>query len=155
MLSTQRFLFKTHQYAKLVLLLIVSLLLVATPAVAADKNVSAAQQAYQKERAACQSAPDRKACLRDAGAAFDAAKHGQLRNGDAALYEKNALMRCNALPDADRQDCVRRVHGEGEVSGSVKGGGIFRETKTIIADPPVPAPAEPMYPNMPAGSAPR
>jgi hypothetical protein len=149
MLFTQSLLRNVWKYALGVSLFAVSLLFVSTTAIAADKAVGA----YQQERAACQSAPDRKDCLRDAGAALDASKHGQLTSGDAELYERNALMRCKALPESDRQDCVRRVHGEGQASGSVSGGGVFRETKTIIVDPPAqPAamPEQPRYRSMPA-----
>ena len=149
MIFTQSLLRKVWKYALGASLFAISLLFVSTTAIAAVKAVSA----YQQERAACQSAPDRKECLRDAGAALDASKRGQLTSGDAELYERNALMRCKALPESDRQDCARRVRGEGQVSGSVSGGGIFRETKTIIVDPPPQpnvTPEQPKYRNMPA-----
>lgn len=116
---------------------------------------------YQQDRAACmdgRSAQDRATCLRDAGAAFNEARHGKLKDDDASVYQKNAQIRCNVLPDADRPDCIRRMSGlDTTISGSVSGGGVLRETTTIQVDPPPPAmaPAEPMYPNMPAGSAPR
>ncbi|MNR80694.1 hypothetical protein D3C72_114200 [compost metagenome] len=131
---------------------------------AADKTSST----YQQDRAAClegKSTQDRKTCLRDVGAAMSEARHGKLKDDDAAVYQKNAQVRCNALPDADRADCIKRMSGrDTTISGSVSGGGLLRETTTIVVDPPVPAPVapppapEPMYPNMPSapqGSGPR
>ena len=109
-------------------------------AFAADAGASI----YQQERAACTSGlshQDRATCLKEAAAARAEAKRGKL-NGGTAAYEQNAIIRCNALPEADRQDCVRRVRGEGKVSGSVETGGIYRETTTIIVAPP----AEPTAP---------
>ena len=98
-----------------------------------------AQGSSQDERAACMSlsADERKTCLREAGAARVEAK----RNGlsDSAEYQKNLTARCNYLPAGDREDCERRMRGEGTVSGSVEGGGIYRELRTIV---PVPEGAE-------------
>lgn len=111
--------------------------------------------AYQQERAACTSGTshqDRATCLREAAAARGEAKRGHLT--DSTSYDENALARCNALPPADRQDCAKRVHGQGVVSGSVEGGGIYRETTTtVIGTPqpstmPAPAPA-PVYQPVP------
>lgn len=112
-----------------------------TTVLAADTATSA----YQKERAAClngQTHQDRATCLKEAGAARGEARRGHLTD-NASSYEQNALMRCNALPAADREDCARRVRGEGTVSGSVGTGGIYRETTTIITVPQ-PEPAQSM-----------
>lgn len=112
-----------------------------TTVLAADTATST----YQKERAAClkgQTYEDRATCLREAGAALNDARRGRL-NDSSTSYEQNALMRCNALPAADREDCARRVRGEGTVSGSVGTGGIYRETTTIITAPQ-PEPAQSM-----------
>lgn len=109
-------------------------------AFAADAGAST----YQQERAACLSGlshQDRETCLREAGAARGEARRGNLNDGTTS-YEQNAVTRCNALPVADRPDCVRRVSGGGAVSGSVETGGIYRETTTIIVAPP----AEPAAP---------
>lgn len=98
---------------------------------AADGGGSA-QEVYRQERARCMQAPpdsDRAACLKSAGAALQASRSGQL---DVAShpYAANALMRCDPLPPADREDCILRMHGEGTVSGSVPQGGILRELTT-------------------------
>jgi hypothetical protein len=92
---------------------------------------------YQSERAACdgrQSAEDRAACLRETAAVRDAAKRGQLDDPPGA-YERNALARCEALPQADRDICRRRARGEGVTTGSVSGGGILREYREITLPP--------------------
>ena len=66
-----------------------------------------------EDRALCQShaTEDRAACLREAGAARQAARRGELDEG-AGSYEKNKLARCSYLPDADRQLCERRMRGD-------------------------------------------
>lgn len=116
-----------------------SLSLGSNAVLAADRGASI----YQQERAAClsgQSHQDRATCLREANNARGEAKRGNLNDG-ATSYEQNAVTRCNALPAADQQDCVRRASGGGAVSGSVESGGIYRETSTtIIAPQPGPAP---------------
>ena len=62
---------------------------------------------------------------------MQAAKRGRLGDGQSS-YEQNRLARCDRLPAGDREDCVRRMHGEGTVSGSVEGGGIYRELRTTV-----------------------
>ena len=94
---------------------------------------------YERDRAAClsgRSGQDQATCLREAGAALQAARRGDLGNGDGNL-KRNAQERCKVLAGADRTDCLARVRGEGTASGSVEGGGILRETVTIV---PAPAP---------------
>ena len=108
-------------------------LLGATVALAADRiDVSAAQAAYQRDLAACNSGQtnqDRPSCLREAGAALQEA--GRSRpDGKPDQFEENRLLRCDSQPAEDRQDCVRRMNGEGTTSGSVDGGGIIRELVT-------------------------
>jgi hypothetical protein len=107
-----------------------SVSLCATQALAAGaKSTSEARAQYETERAAClngQSNQDRKTCLKEAGAALSEARQGHLKDRDAS-YDQNAVIRCNALPQADRQACERRVHGEGTTEGSVAAGGLYRE----------------------------
>ena len=95
-----------------------------------------AQGSFQEERAACMKlsdADERKTCLREVGAARVEAKRGGL--ADSAEYQKNLTARCNYLPAGDREDCERRMRGEGTVTGSVEGGGIYRELRTIVPVP--------------------
>src|SRR5471032_1710813 len=105
----------------------VGALLVAGMAAAAGGNQSEAQARYQQDRAACmsgQSNQDRATCLREAGAALGEAKRGHLVDGPSS-YEQNRMIRCDHLKAGDHEDCLRRMHGEGTVSGSVEGGGIY------------------------------
>lgn len=110
----------------------------ASCAFAADKPRAALPgTSAQEDRAYCDARPDedRRACLREAGAAKQAARRGQLDEGLAASYDRNRLARCGYLPEADRELCVRRMNGEGTATGSVESGGIYRElTVTVPAD---------------------
>ena len=92
------------------------------------------------ERAACNgNQQDRAACLREAGAAQAAARHGAL-TAAPDQYQQNALQRCQAQPTAERAECEARITGAGASSsqGSVMGGGVLRETVTPIAVPASP-----------------
>ena len=112
----------------------VAAMLVAGTAVAAGGELAEAQARYKQDRAAClsgQSQQDRASCLREAGAALQAAKRGRLDEGQGA-YERNQLLRCDRLAGEDRDDCLRRMRGEGTVSGSVEGGGLYRELRTTV-----------------------
>ena len=57
-------------------------------------------------------------------------------DSDPAQYMRNALTRCESLKGDDRIDCVSRIHGAGTLSGSVEGGGLYRELVTIIPGKP-------------------
>ena len=97
---------------------------------AASSAAADARARHDKERAACisgRSNQDRETCLKEAGAAMAAARRDNLAIADASEWEKNRLIRCNALPQRDREDCVLRMKGEGVVSGSAEQGGIYRE----------------------------
>src|SRR3954469_16418614 len=95
---------------------------------------NAASKQRDEDRAACMSQPDQDqaACLKEAAAARAEAKRGRLDEGESSSYEQNRLARCGYLPGADRQDCERRMRGEGTATGSVSGGGIYRELRTIV-----------------------
>jgi hypothetical protein len=111
---------------------------------AGDPNLAqndAAKAQYDAERARCMSGTtgqDQASCLRSAGAAYESAKQGKLRNPNTQFHD-NALARCANLPPADRADCESRVDGGGDTSGSVKGGGVIKETTTTTVTT-VPAP---------------
>jgi hypothetical protein len=116
-----------------------------TAAPNAAPNAAALRTTYEKDKAACNKKPVGDAlvtCLREAGAAYDAGRKGQLRSDSDA--ERNARVRCEPLPEAQRNDCLARARGEGESTahGSVEGGGILRETVTRTVTPAAPAPAE-------------
>lgn len=91
------------------------------------KNVDPQRLQYERERAAClqgQTSQPRNVCLREAGAAYAQARRGKLdSSGDGPQqWAANALKRCQAQPQEDREMCERRVR-EGQVVGSVEGGG--------------------------------
>ena len=104
-----------------------------------------AQRIYQQEAAGCRGSArqDRATCMREAAAARDEARRGRLAD-QGVDYSKNALQRCEALPAADRQDCMTRMQGRGTASGSVEAGGIYRESVTRqparVLSPAVPPP---------------
>ncbi len=106
---------------------------------AADRaTIAAAEKEYKEARTAClagQSHQDRPTCLQEAGAALQEARRGVLATAGSADYEKNRLLRCEHQPQADRDLCERRMNGEGTVSGSVKGGGIYRELVVTVPAP--------------------
>lgn len=92
---------------------------------------TAAQAA--RERAVCDGVQqDRAACLREAGAAQQEARRNGLTSGPRG--DSNALARCATQPVADRADCEARIRGTGNttVEGSVMGGGVIRETTTVV-----------------------
>lgn len=100
---------------------------------------SETQTRYEQDRARClsgQSGQAQQTCMKEAGAARDAAQKGQLADGDGKL-RKNAKERCDVLVGDEKLDCMARMKGASNTteSGSVKGGGIIRETKTIEPAP--------------------
>jgi hypothetical protein len=106
-----------------------------SPAWSADKaGMSQAQADYQRERARClrgESGQVVATCLKEAGAAFEEARHGGLGNVTSGDLASNATQRCNAQPPADREACVQRILGADRSSeGSVGGGGVLRSTET-------------------------
>jgi hypothetical protein len=110
-------------------------LLVAGTAAAAGATLSPAQQRYQQERAVClsgQSNQDRATCLKEAGAALHEARRGGL---DTVVRDlgQNRMIRCNALPAQDREDCAGRMQGEGFTTGSAQDGGVLRELARPVA----------------------
>ena len=108
----------------------------ATAQVASDKAFPGAEMIdstgnYQSEVNACMSGhtqQDRATCLREARNAAAEKRRGHLED-----YALNAAGRCeyHTLAD-DRAACRARVMGAGEIEGSVAGGGLLRETETVI-----------------------
>ncbi|MCD6673906.1 MAG: hypothetical protein LT106_13775 [Burkholderiaceae bacterium] len=114
-----------------------ALLAAASPATAADTgSADSIRQQYQADRAACLSGrtgEDLKDCLREAGAAAQAARQGKLLEGPGENFRQNALARCAPLPPEQREACRMRIEGAGTVTGSVEGGGLYREL--IVREP--------------------
>lgn len=111
-------------------------MVIASPAWSAGKaTVSAAQQQYQQERQHCisgQSQQDRATCLKEAQSAYQEARKSGLGTQTTAELSSNATQRCNAQPAADRAACMDRLTQPGAASGSVKAGGLIRETETKL-----------------------
>ncbi|MFJ3048370.1 hypothetical protein ACIPEN_21265 [Herbaspirillum chlorophenolicum] len=114
-------------------------LLLAGSSLAADKGRAQIEAQYQAERAACNNGTSNEGkatCLREAGAAKEAALRGSLTDPGSAQLKENAMKRCEGLPQINRVDCEKRMNGGGIADGSVREGGIFRETVTIIPGKP-------------------
>ncbi len=108
-----------------------------TAVAAGGTSAADARTIYQRDRAAClegTSGQERAACLREASAALQEAKSGRLADNESE-FERNRLLRCDQQPAEDRAACIRRMNGEGFSSGSVKGGGIYRELTVPVAAP--------------------
>lgn len=61
----------------------------------------------------------------EAAAVKEQSRRGGIQSGDN--FERNAMARCDAFKnDGDRRSCMDRVK-DGQVSGSVQGGGVLRE----------------------------
>jgi hypothetical protein len=125
-----------------------------SPFVSAEQGGAVAAKArYDQERSRCmsgQSGQDLKTCLREAGAALQASRQGQLDDVDGR-YSRNALERCKPLPSDEAKDCRDRILGQGAVtvSGSVKGGGLYREKVTTEVHVLPPVESQPPPPTMP------
>ena len=123
-----------------------------SPVLAADEAATppltpvAAQARYERERERClagRSQEDQKTCLREAGAALQAARQHQLTTDSPDQLAANARQRCDPLPPDDKKDCLARMNGEGTVTGSIAGGGLLRELVTVVPAPAQPAPVQP------------
>jgi hypothetical protein len=115
----------------------------ATAMAVAQTPAAEIQSRYEQERARCldgTSNQDRATCLKEAGAARDEARKGNLNDGDAK-YRRNARVRCEALSGDEARDCLARMKGKGTTSGSAESGGILRETVTRETKPVETVPA--------------
>lgn len=95
--------------------------------------VAIREQRYQQELAACgsgRSSQDVATCQREARNALEEASRGGLSHAPNAA--QNSVQRCDVFSGDERTVCEARVRGEGQVQGSVEGGGILRETVTPI-----------------------
>lgn len=119
---------------------------VASPVLAAGSSAATRSEArYQRDAAVCLArryVGDRDDCLSDASTAR-ASRAPVTIDPDPGRYARNALKRCEPLSEPDRGDCVARMQGGGTTSGSVAGGGIYRE---LVTREPASAPAPPTPP---------
>lgn len=107
------------------------------PMAQAASAKSGIDQRYRVEVAHCNSGKsqqDRRTCLREAGAARAEARKGNLNTPAGTDVSANATDRCKAQPAAEQQACMQRITGAGNTTteGSVKGGGVIRETVTPV-----------------------
>jgi hypothetical protein len=87
---------------------------------------------YQREGGACyaiKTFDERADCLSEAGLHL-AKSLPTPENELPDALARNALRRCEPLPEPDRKDCMARMQGQGTTTGSVAGGGIYRELVT-------------------------
>ena len=88
----------------------------------------------KSEMAACNSGKtqqDRAACRKEVHNANAEKRAGQLGNG--ADYTANALKRCEVFKGNDDQAaCRARIESQARIDGSVAGGGVLRETETVV-----------------------
>lgn len=99
---------------------------------AGPSNAAKSEARYQRDAAICLSsryAGDKADCLSEASTAR-ASREPVTIDPDPERYMRNALKRCEPLPEADRIDCIARMQGRGTATGSVAGGGIYRELVT-------------------------
>lgn len=104
-----------------------------TLASAAGPRRAAGSGIYQQEVSVCgHNQQDTAACIREAGAARQAAAKGDLSTPPD--YRANAMARCARQEPSDRAACEGRVMGAGRttVEGSVMGGGLIYETVTPL-----------------------
>lgn len=70
----------------------------------------------------------------EAAAVREQARHGGIQSG--SNFQNNAMARCDAFKnDGDRRSCLDRVR-DGQISGSVEGGGVIREYTEQVPVPP-------------------
>lgn len=104
------------------------------------QELEEAQARFKQEMADCVSgntSQDKDSCMHEARAALAEVKRGVWGRPEKteAKSEAAARQRCEVHQGQQRNACEARMRGEGNVSGSVEGGGILREITT-----PVPAP---------------
>ena len=104
------------------------------------QELQEAQARFKQEMADCVSghtSQDKASCMREARNALSEVRRGNLGRQDKAAgqLERNIRLRCEAHQGELRDACEARMRGEGNVSGSVEGGGILREITTTVPAP--------------------
>lgn len=95
---------------------------------------------YQKDVERCNTTPgiDKAACLKEAGAAAQAARQDQLTNPGMGTETTDRTRRCDALTGDQREECIQLMNSsDTRTQGSVEGGGVLREL-TITVPAPTP-----------------
>jgi hypothetical protein len=105
-------------------------------AAAADStwSLNDAQARYNQDMADCKagkSNQDLATCRLEARNALAAAPRGGLSD-EPGQYQQNALRRCSVHTGDDRIDCEARIRNEGNVEGSIAGGGVLRQSVRVV-----------------------
>jgi hypothetical protein len=128
-----------------------AVMMVTTPAFAAGaSSKSDIQSTYEQERANClagKTGQAQSACLKEAGAARQAAQRGNLRTASTQDLANNAMLRCQRVAEEDRDDCRMMVMGQGTRDGSVQSGGILTRIDRMVQENPTAAGAPAMPPS--------
>ena len=130
-----------------------AVMMVAAPAFAAgNSSKSEIQRTYEKERADClagKTGQSQATCLKEAGAARQEAMRGNLRTASTQELANNAMLRCQRVAEADREDCRMMVMGQGTRDGSVQSGGILTRIERLVQENPTAAGTPPAPPSAP------
>ena len=124
-----------------------AVMMIATPAFAANSTAKASasseiQATYERDRANCLSGKTgqaQAACLKEAGAARQAAQSGKLNTASTQELANNAMLRCQRVAEEDREDCRMMVMGQGTRDGSVQSGGILTRIERMVQENPTAA----------------
>ena len=74
---------------------------------------------------------DKETCLNEVKKANAAKDAGKVDNA-GSQFEANALSRCEVFSGDEKVTCIARMKNTGQAEGSVGGGGIIREIRTIV-----------------------
>ena len=108
----------------------------AAPEQAPAKHAKHAHKGGKAHPRADRNVADGSSSAREAAAAMQAGRQGQLTDRSSDQYAGNAVARCGVFRvEEDKRACVDRVNN-GQDTGSVQGGGILREyTYSVPAKP--------------------
>lgn len=101
----------------------------------ANTPIPSPQAQYKADVAHCKSGMSNEGqatCLKEAGAALYAARHGKLTTSPS--YTADQTARCHELPADQQANCMAMMSDQGntKVQGSVQGGGVLRETTITV-----------------------
>ncbi|UXH76258.1 hypothetical protein [Roseateles amylovorans] len=126
-----------------------AVMMIAAPVFAAEGDAkpkapttAATTPSYQQERADClagKGGQDVKTCLKEAGAAREESRRGTLKSASTEELANNAVLRCQRVPEADRDDCRSMVMGQGLRDGSVEDGAILKRIDRMVEENPTAA----------------
>ena len=74
---------------------------------------------------------------------------GNLRTASTQELANNAMLRCQRVAEADREDCRMMVMGQGTRDGSVQSGGILTRIERLVQENPTAAGAPSAPPSAP------